>query len=164
MSDIKQNIGFVGSGMDSDTDLHYIANGDGRERRNVLIGEDESNGVITQMLGNTRTVDISDHELYLSHYYKVIGSYYNRLTRKVYYFVFSQPYEITTAAVGSSTSTTTTTTTEAPTGGLDIDYTSGSFQYDNMLLEYIEDTQELNVIFRDPKNYFGLHWIILCVT
>jgi len=134
-----------------------MQSGDSKLRRNILVGEDESNGVITNMLGNTRTVDISDHELYLSRVYKVIGSYYNRLTRRVYYFIFSQPYDI--ESVGASTSsTTTTTTTEAPDGALDVDYTAGSFQYDNMLLCYYEDSQELDVIFRDPKNYFGLHY------
>jgi hypothetical protein len=155
MSDIKQNIVFPGSGLNYDDDERWMPLGDSKLRRNILVGDDESNGLITNMLGCVRSVDIADHELYLSNVYKVIGSYYNRLTRKVYYFIFSQPYEI--ASTGGSTSTTTTTTTESGDESLVIDYTAGDFQYDNMLLEYIEDTQELNVIFRDPKNYFGLH-------
>lgn len=155
MSDLKQNIVFPGSGLNTDDSFHYMPTGDARERRNILIGEDESNGLITNALGCIRSVDIADHELYLSNVYKVIGSYYNRLTRKVYYFIFSQTYEI--ASAGGSTSTTTTTTTESGDESLVIDYTAGEFQYDNMLLEYIEDTQELNVIFRDYHNYFGLH-------
>jgi hypothetical protein len=137
--------------MDTDSDQRYIKSGDSLENRNILVGEDESNGVITQMLGNSRTVDISDHVLNLSHTYKVIGSYYNRLTRKVYYFIFSQPYEIPL----EGTTTTTSTTTYAP-WDFDIDYTYGSFQYDNRLLCYNEDTQTLDVIFIDRKNYFGL--------
>ena len=154
MSDIKEEIFLNDFGLDTDSSLRYMTHGSSRVHRNVLVGEDESGGVITQMLGATRTVDIADHELYLSRIYKVIGSYYNHLTRRVYYFIFSQPYEVTSA--GANTSTTTTTTTEEG-GSLDVDYTSGSFLYDNMLLCYYEDTQLLDVIFRDPKNYFGLH-------
>ncbi len=38
MSDVRQDILFNGSGMDTDSDVHFIANGDGRERRNILVG------------------------------------------------------------------------------------------------------------------------------
>lgn len=157
MSDIRQEIIFPNSGLNFDDDWRWHQPGDSPYRLNILVSDDGQVGTITNMLGNTRTVDISDHELYLSHTYKVIGSYYNRLTRIVYYFVWGHPYEIEGAGASTS-STTTSTTTEAPGGGLDIDYTAGDFQYDNMLLAYYEDSQTLDVIFRDPKNYFGLHY------
>lgn len=151
MSNIIQQITFENAGLDSDSAYQYFSNGSAPYALNILVGEDGSNGVVTNMLGNSRTVDISDHELILSHCYSVIGSYYNRLTRRVYYFVFSQPHQIAT-----STTTSTTTTTDDGTG-LVIDYTSGDFQYDNRLLCYYEDTQELDVIFIDTKNYWGLN-------
>jgi len=152
MSNIKSEIVFPNSGLNTDDAYQWQGKGDSPERRNVLVGEDGSNGLITNMLGNSRTVDISDHILNLSHTYQVIGSYYNRLTRKVYYFLFSQPYEI----AGSHT-TTSTTTTFAP-WDFDIDYTAGDFEYDNRLLCYNEDSQTLDVIFIDTHNYFGLHY------
>jgi hypothetical protein len=156
MSDIRQNIVFNGSGLDTDTDIHMIANGDGRERRNVLVGGDESNGILINMFGNERPVNWSDVKLNLSYCYRVIGSYYNRLQRAVYYMVFSLPYELESGGASSSSSTSTTTTTES--GDLVIDYTSGTFEYDNMLLRYWEDTRTIDVIFRDRRNYFGLHY------
>ncbi len=152
MSNIKQEIFFLNVGMDTDSDYRYIKSGDSPENRNILVGEDGSNGIITQILGNTRTVDITDHILNLSHAYKVIGSYYNRLTRKVYYFVFSQPYEVPL----DGTTTTTSTTTYAP-WDYDIDYTAGSFLYDNRLLCYNEDSKTLDLIFIDTKNFWGLN-------
>lgn len=154
MSDIKQEVFWPGSGLNTDDSYEFMPNGDSPRRLNILVGEDGANGVITNMLGNSRTVDISDHELILSHTYQVVGSYYNRLTRRVYYFIFSQPYEIPTSTTTSSTSTTTTTDDGT---GLVIDYTSGDFQYDNRLLCYYEDTQELDLIFIDTKNWFGIN-------
>lgn len=156
MSDLRQNIVFPGSGMDTDSSLEYVANGDGRERRNILVGGDEANGILINMFGNERPVNWSDVELNLSYCYRVIGSHYNRLQRAVYYFVFSLPYELESGGASSSSTTTTTTTTES--GDLDIDYTSGTFEYDNMLLRYWEDTRTIDIIFRDRRNYFGLHY------
>ena len=85
MSDVRQDILFNGSGMDTDSDIHYIANGDGRERRNILVGGDEANGILINMFGNERPVNWSDVELNLSYCYRVIGSYYNRRLSATYY-------------------------------------------------------------------------------
>lgn len=142
--------------MDSDSANEWVANGDGRMRRNILVSGDEANGILVNMLGNERPINYSDVVLNLSYCYRVIGSYYNRLQRAVYYLVFSLPWELESGGASSSTTTSTTTTTES--GDLDIDYTSGTFEYDNMLLRYWEDTRTIDVIFRDRKNYLGLHY------
>jgi len=128
MSNVIQEIIFPGSGMDTDSDERFIGQGDSPYRLNILVSEDNAIGVITNMKGNTQTIDISDHLLSLSHTYVTIGSYYNRLTRKCYYWVFSQPYD---------------------SGG-------GVYIYDNRLFCYNEDTFDLDLIFIDTKNYFGL--------
>jgi len=156
MSDVRQDILFNGSGMDTDSDVHFIANGDGRERRNILVGGDESNGILINMFGNERPVNWSDVELNMSYCYRVIGSYYNRLQRAVYYIVFSLPYELESGGASGTSTTSTTTTTDS--GDSAIDYTAGTFEYDNMLLRYWEDTRTIDIIFRDRKNYFGLHY------
>jgi hypothetical protein len=154
MSDIKSEILFNNAGLNFDDSPEFMPSHDSRYNLNILIGEDGANGVITNMLGNSRTVDISDHELILSHTYQVVGSYYNRLTRKVYYFVFSQPHQITNTS--TTTTTGTSTTTDDGTGFV-IDYTSGDFLYDNRLLCYNEDEQTLDLIFIDTKNYWGIN-------
>ena len=128
MSNIISEIVFPGAGLNADDDLKWIPLGDAPYRLNILVSADGAQGVLTNFLGNTRTVDIADHQLNLSHTYVTIGSFYNRLTRKCYYFVFSQPYD---------------------SGG-------GAYIYDNKLFQYSEDTQLLDLIFTDTKNFFGL--------
>jgi hypothetical protein len=126
MSDIKQEVVFVGSGIDTDSDERWIRSGDG-SRFNIMISGDEATGVITNILGNEQTIDISDHRLNLALTYTTIGSFYNRLTRKAYYLVFTQPYD---------------------SGG-------GVYIYDNRLFCYNEDQKTLDLIFIDTKNYLG---------
>lgn len=155
MSNITQQIIFPNSGLNHDDDQRYFGLGDSPYRLNILVSDDGSNGIITNLPGNTRAVNVSENELILSHAYVVIGSYYNRLTRKVYYLVFSQPYEI--EGTGLTTSTTSTTTPSF-IPGLEVDYTAGDFQYDNRLLCYNEDTGILDIIFIDTRNYFGVHY------
>jgi hypothetical protein len=143
MSNISQDILFPGSGLNQDDHYNYVDLGSAPYRLNVFVSGDGATGVLTNMLGNTRTVDVNDHLLKLSHTYITVGSYYNRLTRKVYYWVFSQPYDI-------SIPQTTTTTTPAPWEYDD------NYIYDNKLFCYNEDTETLDLIFTDTKNYFGL--------
>lgn len=127
MSDISQELTFVTAGLDTDADMAYIKNGDAPWRLNILIGEDGANGVITNNKGNVQGA--TSYPLSLSEVYKVVGSYYNRLTRKCYYFVFSLPY--------------------------DSDL-SENYIYDNKLLCYNEDDETIDCIFTDTGNWFGL--------
>jgi hypothetical protein len=128
MSNVTQEIVFIDSGLNTDTEQRWIPLGDAPYRLNVIVSGDGAQGVLVNMHGNTRTVDIVDHQLSLSHTYVTVGSFYNRLTRKCYYFIFSQPYDS-----GSSV-----------------------YIYDNKLFCYNEDTQLLDLIFTDIKNWFGL--------
>jgi len=128
MSNIIQETIFPGTGLNWDDEERLIAPGDSVYRLNIMISGDSASGVITNMLGNTQTIDITDHLLSLSYTYVTIGSYYNRLTRKAYYLVFSQPYDI----------------------GGDV------YIYDNKVFQYNEDEQTLDLIFTDTKNYLGL--------
>jgi hypothetical protein len=125
MSDIKNTIVFPSSGLDTDTANHFMAVGDSPYRLHIMIGEEGSNGVIVNMKGNSLTT----YTLNLSNTYQVIGSHYNQLTRKAYYFIYSQPYDWSG---------------------------SGDYIYDNHLLEYNEDTNVITNIFTDTANYFGL--------
>jgi len=134
MSDIVQQTIFVDSGLDTDTDIRYIGLGDSPWRLNVLIGEDGATGVITLMRGNIRTVDMADHELLVSNHYSTIASYYNRLTRKVYYLVWSHPYALLHYGIPPE---------------------ADDYVYDNKLFCYNEDANTLDLIFTDTKNYFG---------
>ena len=128
MSNVTQEILFNGSGLNTDDNQNFIANGDSPWRLNVMVSGNEAAGILTNILGNSLSVDITDHKLSLSHTYTTIGSYYNRLTRKVYYFVWSTPYD---------------------SGG-------GVYIYDNRLFEFDEDKKTLELIFLDSHNYFGL--------
>ena len=128
MSNIKQETVFVNSGLNSDDEQRLIPVGDSPYRLNIMVGSDNSTGVLTNIKGNRKTIDISDHQLNLSLTYVTIGSYYNRLTRKCYYIVFSQPYD---------------------SGG-------GNYIYDNKIFCYNEDLETLDLIFTDTKNWLGL--------
>lgn len=130
MSDIIQETTFLKFGMDSDTDLRYVEVGSAPEHYNVLIGEDGDNGTLTNMKGNKRIPLPTNIELNLSYVYLTVGSYYNELTRSIYYFIFSLPYD---------------------SDG------SGEYLYDNYLLRYNEDDEDIDLIFHDQHNYFGLH-------
>ncbi len=127
MSDLSQDILYTDFGLDTDADYAYVGNGSSPYFLNILVGEDGANGIITNSKGNTQGA--TSYPLTLSEIYKVVGSYYNRLTRKCYYFVFSLPY--------------------------DSDL-SGEYLYDNKLLCYNEDTETIDCIFTDTGNYFGL--------
>ncbi len=129
MSNIRQDTIFPGTGLDRDSDYHYIKNGDAPWRLNILPFDEQAGGVICQMEGCHKGAP--SYVLTNSDVYIVVGSYYNRLTRKVYYFVFGLPYES------------------------DL---SDEFLYDNRLLCFDEDTEELTCIFTDQHNYFGLHY------
>jgi hypothetical protein len=127
MSDIQEQIFFEGSGLNWDDDRRYFKiKGDSEYRLNILVGEDGSSGIITNSLGN----HVVTYQLGNANTYFTIGSCYDELNRCVYYWVFSQPYDIT----GSD------------------DYT-----YDNRLLRFNEESETIDTIFLDPKNYFGLH-------
>src|SRR5664280_2482205 len=93
MSNVIQEVNFAGSGLNTDDDLNFIANGDAPFRLNVMVSANEASGVLENILGNSLSVDITDHKLSLSQTYTTVASYYNRLTRKAYYWIFSSPYE-----------------------------------------------------------------------
>ena len=116
--------------MDSDTNLKYIELGSAPEHYNVLIAEDNNNGVLSNLKGNKHIPLPTTISLNNSYVYVTVGSYYNELTRSVYYFIFSLPYD---------------------SDG------SGEYLYDNYLLRYNEDDSTIDLIFHDTKNYFGLH-------
>jgi hypothetical protein len=88
MSSKSQEILFLDSGMNQDDDERYVGLGDSPYRLHCLVGEEGSNGVITNMKGN----HLAEFKLDKSNCYQVNGSYYNATTRKAYYFVFSQPW------------------------------------------------------------------------
>ena len=129
MSNIRQETIFLNSGLNTDNDDRFMPLGDSKYRLNILVGEDYATGVITNMKGFEQATDIADHILNHSNAYVTVGSYYNRLTRKCYYFVYGQPYD---------------------SDG------SGLYIYDNKLFCYNEDSNTLDLIFTDEKNYFGL--------
>jgi len=130
MSNVKSDINFVKFGLDSDTNLKYMEIGSAPEHYNVLIAEDNNNGVLSNLKGNKHIPLPTTISLNNSYVYVTVGSYYNELTRSVYYFIFSLPYD---------------------SDG------SGEYLYDNYLLRYNEDDSTIDLIFHDTKNYFGLH-------
>lgn len=130
MSDIVQQIRFDKMGLDTDDSNLFIPNGSSPYFLNILVGEDGLNGVVTNGKGNLRIT--YKEPLNLSNTYSVLGSYYNTLTRAVYFFIFSQPYE--------------DTTTPSPY----------EYLYDNRLLRFNEDLKTIDTIFIDQKNHFGL--------
>ncbi len=125
MSNIIQEILFPNSGLNTDDANVYMGLGDSQYRLNILVGEDGSNGVITNSKGNR----LATYPLINSNAYQVLGSYYNKLTRKCYYWVFSQPHDYTS---------------------------SDDYIYDNNLLVFDEDTKVIQLVFHDTKNWFGL--------
>jgi hypothetical protein len=130
MSDITQQTIFPGSGLNTDDNLNFVDLGSSEWRLNILVSEDGASGIITNMKGNSLTVDIADHQLNLASEYITICSYYNRLTRKVYYFLWTIPYD---------------------SGG-------GVYIYDNKLFCYNEDSNTLDLIFTDTANWFGFEY------
>ena len=125
MSDIIQEVLFSKAGLDTDSAHTYMENGDAPYRLNILMGVEGSNGVIENAKGNR----LATYVLNLSHTYQVVGSHYNQLTRKVYYLVYSAPYDWSG---------------------------SGDYIYDNHLLEFNEDTEVITNIFTDERNFFGV--------
>ena len=126
MAKIVQAIEFSGGGLDSDTSNLYMQPGSSPYFLNIMKGEDGNQGIITNAKGNLQIT--YQQELTLSNTYFVLGSYYNVLTRKAYFFIFSQPYD---------------------SGG-------GVYLYDNRLLCYNEDAQTIDTIFLDTNNWFEL--------
>lgn len=129
MSDLKQETIFTNIQLDTDTDQRFMSVGAAPYHCNILVGEEGANAVVTNMKGNKQ--GSVSYPLTNSNIYLVIGSYYNRLTRKVYYFVWGHPYDSTG---------------------------SDEYIYDNKLLCYNEDEETIDCIFTDTKNYFGLHF------
>lgn len=127
MSDIKQITTFEKTGLDSDSSNLWMENGRSPFFLNIMLGEDGLQGVLTNMKGNI--LKIYDQPLTLSRAYKTVGSYYNNLTRKCYYFIFSQPY---------------------------LDPITDTYLHDNRLICYNEDIQTFDTIFNDTHNYFEL--------
>lgn len=130
MSNVVNEINFVNFGLNSDDSLKYITIGSASEHYNVLVAEDNNNGVLSNLKGNKHIQLPTTIQLNHSYVYITIGSYYNELTRSVYYFIFSLPYD---------------------SDG------SGEYLYDNYLLRLNEDDETIDLIFHDTKNYFGLH-------
>lgn len=126
MSNIKQQVVFPQSGLNSDDALIYLPNGDSPYRLHIMVSADSQNGALTVMKGNVQVV--SQATLTLSRVYATKGSYYNNLTRSIYFFVFSQPYLVT----------------------------GTTFLYDNRLIRYNEDLGTVDTIFVDTHNWFGL--------
>lgn len=126
MSNIKQEILFNNSGLNTDDNYAFIDVGDSPYRLNVMVAEDASYGVITNLKGNKQI--IYSEPLTLSNCYFALGGYYNALQRRLYFMVMSQPYN---------------------SGG-------GVYLYDNRVLCYREDIGDIITIFRDSKNYLGL--------
>ncbi len=126
MASITQSIVFNQSGLDSDSSHSYMQLGDSPYFLNSIISEDGKQGIRLNIKGNRKIAYAEP--LVLSNTYAVKGSYYNHLLRKVFFFIFSQPY----------------------------DSGAGVYLYDNRLLAYEEDTEQIVTIFKDPRNYFGI--------
>jgi hypothetical protein len=131
MSDSIHEILFEDFGMDTDTALPYMGMGSSRYNLNVLKGEDGTSGFVTNLKGN-RVVQYTppdNHPWKNCNVYFTLSSCYDPLTRNVYYWIFSQPVDVTG---------------------------SDDYEYDNRLLRFNEDTEIIDTIFCDDKNYFGL--------
>jgi hypothetical protein len=131
MSDIRSDIIFHESGLDTDRDYKFAKKGDAPYRLNILVGEDGAYGVLTNLKGNRKVAYIPpvNHPWLNCNTYFTLASCYDALTRNVYYWVFSQPVDVTG---------------------------SGDYEYDNRLLEFNEDSEIIRTIFVDSKNYMGL--------
>ena len=89
MSNIKHTILFDDFGLDTDTAKRYMQNGSAPYFLNVLKGEEGAYGELTNMEGNRSiTYQLGDATTYFVH-----SSCYDPLTRNVYYWIFSQPYD-----------------------------------------------------------------------
>lgn len=130
MAKLRQQIVFPNSGLNSDDETRWMQVGDSPYRLNCMVGEEGSNGVITNLKGcekveyNTSIISFSNSDIYT-----VVGSYYDAATRACYYFIHSLPYD----ATGSD-----------------------DYLYDDKLLRYNTDTETIDLIFLDTGNYLGL--------
>jgi hypothetical protein len=131
VSDIRSDIIFPESGLDTDRDYKFVKKGDAPYRLNILVGEDGAYGVLTNLKGNRKVVYTppENHPWLNCNAYFTLCSSYDPLTRCVYYWIFSLPTDVTG---------------------------SGDYEYDNRLLRFNEDTEVIDTIFVDPKNYMGL--------
>ena len=124
MSNIKHTVLFEDFGLDTDTAKRYMQNGSSPYFLNVLKGEEGAYGELTNMEGNR----VIKYELGDSNTYFVLMSCYDPLTRNTYYYIFSQPFDVSG---------------------------SGDYEYDNRLIRFNEDSEVIDTIFYDPKNYLG---------
>lgn len=127
MSTIQQRVTFEKLGLNTDDNYTFIENGSSPFNMNIMVGEDGSQGIVSNAKGNLQIV--YPKPLILSRCYMVLGSFYNYLQRACYYFIFSQPY---------------------------LDSSDNTYKYDNRLVRYNEDTQTIDDIFYDTHNYMGL--------
>lgn len=119
---------FAGGGLNTDDAYRFMAPTDAPYRLHVTpVGEGE-NGVLTNMKGCEHVVLPITITFTSSEVYSVVGSHYNASTRACYYFIHSLPYD---------------------SGG-------GVYKYDNKLLRYNTDTDNVELIFLDEANYLGL--------
>lgn len=97
VDDIKNVlVSAVQGGLNLDDDIHAIPDGDGRERRNIMIGYDGSNGLVEPVLGYEKiTFPVSDAfyhggdsdvdgNLYVVYSKKVIVGFYKIITFYIY--------------------------------------------------------------------------------
>lgn len=129
MSNIKQQTTFEKVAINTDDSYAFTPNGSSPYNLNILVSEDGSSGIVTNAKGNK----LIEYQipLTLSKCYETKGSYYNNLTRKAYFFVFSQPY-------------------------LDLTPSPDEYLYDNRLLCFNEDTLTIDTIFLDIHNWFEI--------
>ena len=129
MSKITDHILLADFGMDTDSAHRYMAKGSSPYNLNVLKGEDGSYGELTNLKGNrVLTYELGDSEVYF-----VAWSCYDYLTRNVYYYIFSLPYDTTG---------------------------SDDYEFDNRFIRFNEDSEEITTLFYDNKNYFGVDPVI----
>jgi len=131
MSDTNDTILFADFGLDSDSSQRYMFKGSSPYFFNVLKAEDGVHGELTNLKGNRKVIYYPpDNYPWLdANTYFVAWSCYHPLTRNVYYYIFSQPVDTTG---------------------------SGDYEYDNRLLRFNEDTEVIDTIFCDQRNYFGV--------
>ena len=125
MSNIIDHLPLTDFGLDFDQAPRYISKGDSRYNLNVLKGEDSYFGELTNLKGNRKVV----YPLGDSNAYFVAWSCYDPLTRNVYFYIFSQPFDVSG---------------------------SGDYEYDNRFVRFNEDSEEIVTLFYDTKNYFGV--------
>jgi len=128
MPKIKSDIIFLGAGLNADDEIRVIPIGDSVYRLNALVGEDASNGVLTNMKGCEQVALPPAITFSSSEVYSVVGSFYNAAQRACFYFIHSLPY----------------------------DSGSGVYLYDDKILRYNSDTETVDLIFSDTGGYLGL--------